>query len=125
MHLPHAAHRIVGRRGTVRLVNRGGADRAGVQTFSRAFRREETRGDGVEADAVPCPLDGQRPCHDVDAGLRHRGRYCEGAIPPSWATYGISDACRAVASRTTTPRARIRPPTTKAPIRAQRTRRGV
>src|SRR2546422_7206564 len=44
---------------SVRLVHRGGADRAGVQALPCALRREKTGGDGVEADAVRCPLDGE------------------------------------------------------------------
>src|SRR5438445_616023 len=59
LHPPHAAHRVVDRRGIVRLVHRGGADRAGVQALPCALRREETGGDGVAADAVRCPLDGE------------------------------------------------------------------
>src|SRR2546430_9354076 len=82
LHPPLAAHRAVDRRGIVRLVHRGGADRAGVQALPCALRREETGGDGVEADAARCPLDGERTCHDVDAGLRHRGPDCEAAAVP-------------------------------------------
>src|SRR2546426_6553524 len=81
LHLPHATHRV-GPRSILRLVHRAGTDRAGVQAFPCAFRREETRGNGVEADAVRCPLDGERLCHDVDAGLRHCGRHREGAAVP-------------------------------------------
>src|SRR3989441_414617 len=50
LHPPHAAHRVVDRRGIVRLVHRGGADRAGVQ-------------------ALPCALPGARDAHP--RGRRH------------------------------------------------------
>src|SRR2546428_7108528 len=52
LHPPHAAHRVVDRRGIVRLVHRGGADRAGVQALPAPFVGK--RPGAVALRRMPC-----------------------------------------------------------------------
>src|SRR6266513_456725 len=69
-HFPRAPHRV-DRRGVPARVA------AGREALAGAFRREDPRCDGVDADPVAAPFDRVRLRHDVHGRLRHRGGHDE------------------------------------------------